>query len=311
MSPKFEAKIKKAKRGDVDAQFAVAEAYRTGKGVDEDCAQALYWYRAAAGQGNVSAQNNLGTMFQRGIGTEKNSKMAVYWYRQAAEQGERVAQFNLAMRYARGDGVEQNDTEAAHWFAKSAAQGYTEAIGELGTMYRFGRGVPRDIVAAARYHTTAARKGDVTSIGNLLGYQSEIESAALSGSTVAALCLSEMYGNGVPVEKDLTKSRAWLERARRNCRSDDLIETWDQLAQMERELGAASEMGEQLDKYGLDPDKFDNDFPGRPDPEPGSDEENEDFEGIYQSGVVVPPHSYCYKEWCDWLAKNHPGEKAT
>ncbi|NPT54896.1 tetratricopeptide repeat protein [Paraburkholderia elongata] len=87
MSPKLEVEISKAKKGDPKAQFAVAEAYRTGKGVDEDFAEALYWYRAAAEQGNISAQNNLGTMFQRGIGTEKNSKMAAYWYRQSASEG--------------------------------------------------------------------------------------------------------------------------------------------------------------------------------------------------------------------------------
>lgn len=65
-------------------------------------------------------------------------------------------------------------------------------------MYRFGRGVPQDIAAAACYHTTAARNGDVMSIGNLLGYHGEIESAALNGNAVAALCLAEMYGTGCP-----------------------------------------------------------------------------------------------------------------
>nr|WP_160327505.1 tetratricopeptide repeat protein [Burkholderia ambifaria] len=302
MSAKFEEEKRKAQQGDTAAQFAVAEAYRTGKGVDEDFAQALYWYRAAAEQGNVSAQNNLGTMFQRGIGTEKSPQMAAYWYRQAAEQGERVAQFNLAMRYARGDGVEQDDAAAAQWFAKSASQGYTEAIGELGAMYRFGRGVPKDIVAAARYQTEAAMAGDVTSIGNLLAYQAEIEDTARSGSATAAVCLAKMYAKGIPVEKDLMKARTWLESARANSESDDDY-LRDQVLQVERELGLAPETCKTVEQYGLDPDKFENDFPYRPET---PDSDAEDFEDIYAIGLAVPEDSTYYDAWYDWLAKNHP-----
>ncbi|WP_172162879.1 tetratricopeptide repeat protein [Paraburkholderia elongata] len=316
MSAKFNDKIRKAKHGDAQAQFQVAEAYRAGNGVAEDFTQALYWYRAAAEQGNISAQNNLGTMLQRGIGTEKNPKMATYWYRQAAEQGEMVAQFNLAMRYARGDGVEQNDTDAAHWFARSAEQGYVEAIGELGTMYRFGRGVPKDIVAAARYHTEAAMAGDVTSIGNLLGYQSEIEDAAVKGSAVAALCLAKMYAKGVPVEKDLTKARIWLRTARRSLRSDDLIDNWDQVALMERAMTTLCPTDEPLNSdtqanassprdVVLDPRKFEDDILVE------SEEWTDDdvFENIYDFGLALESDHPDYQKWCDWLAKNHPDGK--
>jgi TPR repeat protein len=318
VSAKFEEKIRKAKRGDAKAQFAVAEAYRTGKGVNEDFAQALYWYRAAAEQGNISAQNNLGTMFQNGVGTEESPSMAAFWYRRAAEAGERVAQFNLAMRYACGDGVEQNDTEAAHWFARSAEQGYIEAIAELGTMYRLGRGVPKDIVAAVRYHTEAAMAGDVTSIGNLSGYQPEIEDAALKGSAVAGLCLAKMYAKGLPVQKDLAKARVWLKRARKNLRSDDLIDTWDQVARMEGVMKTLCPTDEPLDGHTqtntsspddvvLDPRKFTNDILVD-----SSDWTDDDvFENIYDFGLALEPDNPTYQQWCAWLAENHPGDKAT
>ncbi|NPT54903.1 hypothetical protein GNZ13_41920 [Paraburkholderia sp. 5N] len=42
----------------------MAEAYRTGKGVDEDLDQALYWYHAAAKQGSFPSA--LPTFLQSG-----------------------------------------------------------------------------------------------------------------------------------------------------------------------------------------------------------------------------------------------------
>ncbi|NPT54892.1 hypothetical protein [Paraburkholderia elongata] len=67
-------------------------------------------------------------------------------------------------------------------------------------------------------------------------------------------------------------------------------------------MGLTSEVSKKFDKYGLDPDKFDNDFPHRPEP----DDPSEDFEDIYESGVAVPPHSAYYDQWVEWLKKNHP-----
>ncbi|TPQ30926.1 tetratricopeptide repeat protein [Cupriavidus pinatubonensis] len=234
MSREFSEVLECAERGDADAQFAVAEAYRMGKDVNEDLAEALRWYRAAAIQGHAAAQNNLGTMYLNGIGVDNNPAEAAHWYRLAAEQGEEVAQFNLAMRYLHGQGVEQSDVEAVGWFAQAAEHGHIEAIGELGTMYRFGRGVPRDIAAAARYHMMAAMDGDITSIGNLLSYQNDIERAALGGSALAVLCLAQMYEKGLPVKKDLAQAYAWLAWGEENCdRSDDpdTEEEWDDVDQ--------------------------------------------------------------------------------
>jgi TPR repeat protein len=50
---------KAATQGHAASQFALAEAYRSGKGIAQDDQEALYWYRQAAGQGNVPAQEAL------------------------------------------------------------------------------------------------------------------------------------------------------------------------------------------------------------------------------------------------------------
>jgi TPR repeat protein len=45
-----------AKRGEVEAQEMLGAMYAAGKGVKQDYAEALKWYRVAAEAGRVSAQ---------------------------------------------------------------------------------------------------------------------------------------------------------------------------------------------------------------------------------------------------------------
>jgi len=61
--------------------------YKKGKGVPQDFAEAMKWYRLAADQGNASAQNNLGRMFFQGQGVLRNYVRAYMWASLAAAQG--------------------------------------------------------------------------------------------------------------------------------------------------------------------------------------------------------------------------------
>ena len=56
-----------AENGDADAQFNMAQAYRLGRGVERDEAQAEILYARAAAQGHIKAADNYGLMlFQAG-----------------------------------------------------------------------------------------------------------------------------------------------------------------------------------------------------------------------------------------------------
>ena len=46
--------------------------YAEGKGVPENDAEAVQWFRRAAGQGYVSAQGSLGAMYADGEGVPRN-----------------------------------------------------------------------------------------------------------------------------------------------------------------------------------------------------------------------------------------------
>ena len=56
-----------AMQGDADAQFNMGQAYRLGRGVEQNTRQAQVYYAKAAAQGHVKAADNLGLLlFQEG-----------------------------------------------------------------------------------------------------------------------------------------------------------------------------------------------------------------------------------------------------
>lgn len=210
-----------AEINDADAQYELAEAYRNGTDTPENFVEALRWYLAAAELGLADAQNNLGAMYLAGMGTDKNPTEAVYWYQKAAEQSQIHAQFNLAMLYLNGNGVAQSDVNAANWLHAAAEQGDLEAICQLGNLYQQGRGVSQSYSHAADLHTIAAIEGHIAAIEKLAEYQDQIEEAALSGSTLAAICMAKKYDHGLGVEPDTAQLYAWLQWARLHGTYDD------------------------------------------------------------------------------------------
>ena len=86
--------------------------YANGRGVPEDDAKAVYWYRKAAEQGIAKAQSNLGLMYDNGEGVSEDDAKAVYWYRKSAERGHAKAQYNLGLMYDNGYGVSEDDAKA-------------------------------------------------------------------------------------------------------------------------------------------------------------------------------------------------------
>jgi hypothetical protein len=95
--------------------------YHDGKGVTQDFAEAVRWYRKAADQGYAFAQSNLGVMYDKGQGLPQDYREAVRWYRKAADQGNTAAQFLLGSMYANGLGVTQDYVAAHMWFNLAAS----------------------------------------------------------------------------------------------------------------------------------------------------------------------------------------------
>ena len=104
----FEATKKAAERGDANAQFFLGDMYDNGRGVSENDAEAVKWYRKAADQGLAEAQLLLGGMYYIGKGVPKDDAEAVKWARKAADQGWGFAQYELGMMHLMGEGVQKN-----------------------------------------------------------------------------------------------------------------------------------------------------------------------------------------------------------
>jgi len=157
----------RAERGEADAQLELGLMYSIGRGVPQDHAEALRWYRKAADQGEAIAQVNLGKMYIFGEGVQQNASEGFRWILKSADQGFAGAQFIIGQMYASGTGVDQDYAEAVRWYRKAADQGYAEAQTNLGNMYSDGNGVTQDYAKAVQLYRKAADQGEAVGQFNL------------------------------------------------------------------------------------------------------------------------------------------------
>jgi cell division septation protein DedD len=119
-----------ADKGDADAAFNLGQAYRLGKGVPLDLAQAQSWLERAARKGHVDAQSTLGLLlFQNG-----NRVAAMRWLKSAAESGEARALLVVGTALYNGDGVPEDPVKAYAYVSRAAAQGLAPAKATLADM---------------------------------------------------------------------------------------------------------------------------------------------------------------------------------
>lgn len=122
------------------------DAYHSG-----DYAKAAALWRPIADKGEAEAQYRLGTLYAEGKGVEQNDATAMSWFKRSAEQGNALAQYNVGASYAAGLGVAKSDVDAAKWFLRAAEQGMPFAQLNLGLMYAAGSGVAQDNVEAMKW----------------------------------------------------------------------------------------------------------------------------------------------------------------
>jgi TPR repeat protein len=103
----------------IGISFAVTLALASGASFAADFADT----RAAAEQGDAAAQHKLGNRYEHGRGVPQDYAEAVKWYRLAAEQGHALAQSNLGVMYDNGQGVPQDYVRAHTWFNLAASRG--------------------------------------------------------------------------------------------------------------------------------------------------------------------------------------------
>ena len=147
--------IQSALRGDLAAQFRLAQVYANGTGFRKDADKARRWYLMAASKGHADAQAALGDIY-----LQKDTKEAAKWYLKAAERGNREAQYMLGNLYSDGK-IDSSDpkSEAQKWYRQAADNGHVEAMFKCGRIREAAKeGHPEamymvalEVAAAQRY----------------------------------------------------------------------------------------------------------------------------------------------------------------
>jgi hypothetical protein len=122
-----------AAKGDADALFNLAQAYRLGRGVPEDLKQAEKLYARAAAQGHLKAADNYGLLlFQDGRREE-----AMPYVTAAAERGDPRAQYLLGIAHFNGDLVPRDYVRAYALLTLANAAGLPQAAPAIQQMDAF------------------------------------------------------------------------------------------------------------------------------------------------------------------------------
>jgi len=227
----LEAKIIKAKDGNVDDQFEVGACYYDGDKIKQDYEKAFYWFNKSAEQGHARSQFFLGHMFFSGRGVSQNYKQSVEWFTKSAEQGDADAQNYLGHIYAEGKAVKKDFKKAVSWLKKAIEQGNSTAWCELGSIYRDETYELHDYVKAIKFFTKAIEFGvpplSNIAIANLNSMHIDeqgktrdfliavepISKLAQQGNPYAQFFLGTIYSDYSEPTGDLFKSFEWFFKA--------------------------------------------------------------------------------------------------
>jgi len=122
-----------AAKGDADALFNLAQAYRLGRGVPQDLPQAETLYARAAAHGHLKAADNYGLLlFQDG-----RREQAMPYITAAADRGDPRAQYLLGIAYFNGDLVLRDYVRAYALLTLANGAGLPQAAPALREMDGF------------------------------------------------------------------------------------------------------------------------------------------------------------------------------
>ncbi len=216
---------KKAKKGDVAAQVAVANAYASGDGVKLDLNKAAKWYYEAAKQGHMEARLKLYSFYSKEL--EKFAK-----------EGDAQAQYEVGEDYFYGDrDLEPNASKAATWYYLATQQGHAQAkerlysyyskelegLAEKGHMeaqvaigdhYLYANRVKKSTSDAAKWYNRAAFQGSDKAKTQLFSfYNDELKAHAENGYADAQYAMGQCYQYGNEVEHSFSEAMKWYLKA--------------------------------------------------------------------------------------------------
>ena len=182
-----------AAAGDREAQFQLAECYRTGKELEQDWELAYQWYKKSAEQDYTPAMHALSLCLIDGYGTEKNPQEGIKILTTCAERGYMKSIHAIINVYMFGrEGIEKNLNVAKKWAKIGAEQGDVACMSTYGVL-----------LLVPAYGTCQTEEGKMW-----------LQKAAQAGDAVAQYELGAMYYLGNYGEnKDYVAAKYWLSLA--------------------------------------------------------------------------------------------------
>ncbi|KAF9275645.1 hypothetical protein BGZ88_002234 [Linnemannia elongata] len=216
-----------ASLGDKNAQIALGDMYRDGKGVPQDYQGAMDWYFKAIEQGDAVGQQRVGVLYEEGLGVSQSYSTAMEWYLKSAEQGFAAAQYQIGELYNYGRGVTRDYGRATEWYLKAAQQGDAKSQFNIGKFYHFAFGGHQDCELAMEWYLKAADQGHPAaqhSIGVLYDYGQGVPTdyaqamewylkAAQQGHEASQCDVAYFYRYGRGVVQDYAKAVEWYQKA--------------------------------------------------------------------------------------------------
>lgn len=210
-------------RNQGEAQFLLADAYKTGLGVSENKQLALEYYNLSVTNKYPIASEHLGFFYYDGSLGTKDEITALKYLSEASQVGDVHAMSALASAYQK----EKKHDLAKDLYQKAAEKGYPHAMNQLAAIYKNGVGMPKDFVQAEQWHRKAADLDDSEAMYYLgvMYYRGEgiqksfteainwFEKAAGLGDGDAMNYLGVMHKNGEGVSKNLTEAEKFFKKA--------------------------------------------------------------------------------------------------
>ena len=147
-----------AGRGNLRAQYWLAQLYYFGQGVEKDDALAAKWYETAGRRGHLVAMFKLANLYARGDGVPYSESKVIHWYTRAANRGHLKSALRLAGYYTRGAYVTQHEGKARLWYRRAAMMGSSEGVMKLAQNLMSTKTIARDYRRAYTWFLIAEAK---------------------------------------------------------------------------------------------------------------------------------------------------------
>ena len=142
---------------DAPVQYALAQLYYKGQGIDADPEASFYWYLKSALQNYTPSMFKAGCFLKNGTGVEQSASKALDLFLKAAEKGDLQSCLQVGRMYYYGEGIPKDVNQSFYFRKKAADSGDREALADLAWMYEKGEGTGKNIQKALECYQLVAQ----------------------------------------------------------------------------------------------------------------------------------------------------------